>query len=72
VSREAPTARERVEQELGSLVRARVIGPQPHPGFVEVFCQAAFGEGERAVAGAGEGGAKVVKGFDRNGASRGV
>ena len=32
------------------------IGPQPHPNFIEVFDQAAFSGGERAVAGTGEDG----------------
>jgi len=29
-------------------------GPQPHRNFIEVFNQAAFGGGERAVEGEGE------------------
>jgi len=34
-------------------------GPQPHPNFIDVFCQAAFGGGERAVERAGEDGADM-------------
>jgi hypothetical protein len=34
-------------------------GPQPHPDFIDVFCQAAVGGGDGAVAGA-----KVARGSD--------
>ena len=32
-------------------------GPQPHPNFIEVFCQATVDDGYREVAGTGEDGA---------------
>ena len=35
------------------------IGPQPHPNFIDVFCQAAFGGGYGTVAGKGEDGSNV-------------
>jgi hypothetical protein len=31
-------------------------GPQPHPSFIEVFGEATFDNGDRAVAGAGDDG----------------
>jgi hypothetical protein len=30
------------------------FGPQPHPNFIEVFCQAAVGDGHRTVERAGK------------------
>jgi hypothetical protein len=33
---------------------AGAIGPEPHPNFIEVFCEAAVGDPYREVAGAGE------------------
>ena len=36
-------------------------GPQPHPGFIEVFCEAAFYNGDGEVEGAGEDDRKELK-----------
>jgi hypothetical protein len=72
VSREAPSARERVEQELGSLVRARAIGPQPHRSFIGVFVEATVYDRDRTMEGAGEDGAVMWLQSDESLADRPV
>ena len=43
----------------GSGLIEGAIGPQPHPSFIEVFCEAGVGDGYREMAGAAEGGEEV-------------
>jgi hypothetical protein len=47
---------EMVAQTKSTVLIVGASGPQPHPGFIEVFCEAAICGGEREVAGAGENG----------------
>jgi hypothetical protein len=56
-SRAIRMVRDRMERVAATDFTALIeggIGPQPHRGFIEVFCEAAVDDGDGAVAGAGE------------------